>query len=89
MLFEEMMKNEYKSGHEDGMKEGRQLGQINLAFQVINAHFPISDNLTERIKSVDDEQVLLQLIDAASAAAGQEEFELLAEKLLAHQVEST
>ena len=65
------------------------LGQTNLALQVINAHFTISDNLTERIKSVDDEQVLLQLIDTASAAAGQEEFELLAEKLLAHQVEST
>ena len=97
MLFEEMMKNEYKSGHEDGMKEGMKegrkegilLGQTNLVLQVINAHFPISDNLTERIKSVDDEQVLLQLIDTASAAAGQEEFELLAEKLLAHQVEST
>ncbi|MCQ2496023.1 MAG: Rpn family recombination-promoting nuclease/putative transposase [Lachnospiraceae bacterium] len=89
MLFEEMMKKEFNNGMQEGIQKGVQIGQNNLALQVINTRFTISDSLTERIKSVNDENILSQLIINASAAADQEKFEALADKLLAHQVEST
>ena len=100
MIFEEMMKNEYKSGHEDGKaeglqegrregrREGRLEGKAEDVRHVLKAKYTISDILSERIRQVKSEEKLNELLIIAVKAASVEEFEDKLAKILADQVKS-
>jgi len=75
MLFEEMMKNEYKAGHEDGKAEGKLEGKIEDILQLLNARFTVPDTLPERISRITDENVLSKLHIDAAVSASIEDFE--------------
>lgn len=89
MLFEEMMKNEYKSGHEDGVAEGLVKGKIASLMLLLESGHTISDSLSEKIGQVNDEEKLDELLMVAVTAASVEEFEEKLDEILAGQVKST
>lgn len=78
MLFEEMMKNEYKAGHEDGKVEAK----IEYIIQLLNARFTVPDTLPERISRITDENVLSKLHIDAAVSASIEDFERELDKQL-------
>lgn len=85
MLLEEMMKNEYKAGREDGIIET----YIDSILQILNARFSVSDELSERIRAIEDKDVLSALILSAVLKSSVEEFESELNKLVSDQVVST
>jgi len=101
MLFEEMMKKEYKSGHEDGMREGElkgrrdglRMGELKgkreSVVSVLSSRFTVSDTLSEKLGLIEDEEVMSELLTLAVTAKSPEEFEVQVDKQIAHQVEST
>ena len=93
MLFEEMMKKEYKSGHEDGMQEGLRMGELKgkreSVVSVLSSRFTVSDTLSEKLGLIEDEEVMSELLTLAVTAKSPEEFEVQVDKQIAHQVEST
>lgn len=82
MLFEEMMKNEYKAGHEDGKAEGKLEGKLEDILQLLNARFTVPDTLPERISRITDENVLSKLHIDAAVSASIEDFERELDKQL-------
>ena len=96
MIFEEMMKNEYKSGHEDGKaeglqegrREGRLEGKAEDVRHVLKAKYTISGILSERIGQVNNEEKMNEMLIIAVKAASVEEFEDKLAKILADQVKS-
>ncbi|MCQ2495617.1 MAG: Rpn family recombination-promoting nuclease/putative transposase [Lachnospiraceae bacterium] len=93
MLFEEMMKNEYKAGREDGIIEGKREGQLEGRLEsiisVLSVRFNISAGLSEKLTSVNDGEKLSQLLTLAATAASAEDFESGLDAVLTNQVEST
>lgn len=85
MLLEEMMKNEYKAGREDGIIET----YIDSILQILKARFSVSDELSERIRAIEDKDVLSALILSAVLKSSVEEFESELNKLVSDQVVST
>ncbi len=70
MIFEEMMKNEYKMGHEDGLKEGIDIGKndgiiegkIEDIIYFLYLRFEVSDELSKKLHSVKDENAVSKLL---------------------------
>ncbi len=97
MLFEEMMKNEYKSGHEDGLKEGLEKGKIegkiegkiDSIISILFLRFEISDELSKKLHMISDENAILNLLVSATRAVSVEEFEKELNRVLTNQNEST
>ena len=85
MLFEEMMRKEYKSGHDDGMLEGK----LELITSFLSSRFIISDELSKKLQMISNEDALQNLLIAAAKAVSVEEFEKELAKVLPGQVEST
>ena len=89
MIFEEMMKNEYKTGHEDGRKEGKIEGKIESIIYFLSLRFKVSDELSKKLYSVKDENTVSNLLITATGVVSVDEFEAELEKVLMNQVEST
>jgi len=89
MLFEEMMKNEYKAGREDGIIEGKREGRLESIISVLSVRFNISAGLSEKLTSVNDGEKLSKLLTLAATAASAEDFESGLDAVLTNQVEST
>lgn len=67
MHFAEIMRDEYKAGKRDAVKE--------LIFGFLTDIAPVSDYLRDRILSVDDLDTLNMLLKEAVRATSLEEFE--------------
>ena len=64
MLFEEMMRKEYKSGHDDGMiegleqgrseglEQGRSEGKLESVCYILSSRFTISDELSKKLQMI-------------------------------------
>ena len=97
MLFEEMMRKEYKSGHDDGVIEGLERGRsegkfdgkLELITSFLSSRFTISDDLSKKLQMISNEDALQNLLIAAAKAVSVEEFEKELAKVLPGQVEST
>ena len=101
MLFEEMMRKEYKSGHDDGVIEGlergrseglergRNEGKLELITSFLSSRFTISDDLSKKLQMISNEDALQNLLIAAAKAVSVEEFEKELAEVLPGQVEST
>ena len=89
MLFEEMMRKEYKSGHEDGLKEGLAKGKLEAIYCILSSRFTISDELSKKLQMISNEDALRNLLIAAAKVVSPDEFETELRKVLPDQVEST
>ena len=85
MLFEEMMRKEYKSGHDDGMIEGK----LESVSYILSSRFTISDELSKKLQMISNEDALQNLLIASAKAVSVEEFEKELAEVLPGQVEST
>lgn len=89
MLFEELMKDEYNAGKAEGLElgkaEGLELGKAEAAqsilVEILHEIAPVSDNLKERISSIKELEVVMQLTVIAAKADSIEEFEKELEKM--------
>ena len=81
MLFEEMMKDEYKEGKEAGIKEGITKSKIADILSFLNEKGNVSPELKTKIKNLKDEQKLSELVKCAVLAESIEEFEEQLEKM--------
>lgn len=104
MLFEELMKNEYRAGREEGKAEGKaegiiegraegiiqgkREGLLEAVIKLLESRFTISDNLSERIRQVEDEEQINELLTSAVSAESVESFKEELGKILENQVES-
>ena len=104
MLFEELMKNEYRAGREEGKAEGKaegiiegraegiiqgkREGLLEAVIKLLESRFTISDNLSERIRQVKDEEQINELLTSAVSAESVESFKEKLGKILENQVES-
>ena len=78
MLLEEMLKDEWKAGHEKGRAEGHTEGRAHTILELLSFKPGIiSEELHTRILAQKDETVLLQYLRAAYSANSVEEFERL------------
>lgn len=76
MLLEEMLKDEWKAGHEKGRAEGHTEGRTYDILELLSFKpGVISEELRTRILLQKDEAVLLQYLRAAYSANSVEEFE--------------
>ena len=71
MLVEELMKEEYNAGKEDGKAEGI----VSSIVDFLSDLSPVSDDLESRIASVNDFEILKNLNKKAARATSIEEFE--------------
>ena len=71
MLVEELMKEEYNAGTEDGKAEGI----VSSIADFLSDLSPVSDDLESRIASVNDFEILKNLNKKAARATSIEEFE--------------
>lgn len=79
MLLEELMKDEYNAGKEDGKAEGIKLGSTffsNSIIEILNDISPISDNFKKRISSIENLETLALLVKKAARVQSVEEFEI-------------
>ena len=97
MLFEELMKDEYNAGKAEGLElgkaEGLELGKAqglelgkaeaaqSILVEILHEIAPVSDNLKERISSIKELEVVMQLTVIAAKADSIEEFEKELEKM--------
>ena len=96
MLFEELMKDEYNAGKAEGLElgkaeglelgkaQGLELGKAEAAksiLEILHEIAPVSDNLKERISSIKELEVVMQLTVTAAKADSIEEFEKELEKM--------
>ncbi|MDO4167911.1 MAG: hypothetical protein Q4D32_10965 [Eubacteriales bacterium] len=71
MLFEEMMKDEFKAGKAEGKIEGK----IEDILEVLADLGSVSDSLKERIRLVQDDQVLNEVFRLARKSGSIGEFQ--------------
>ncbi len=71
------------------MAEGKIEGKIEYITQLLKARFDVSDTLLERIKSVDNEDLLSELFTEAINAESIDDIISKIDKGLSGQVEST
>ena len=74
MLVEELMKEEYNAGKEDGKAEGIE-ALVSAIVDFLSDLSPVSDDLESRIASINDLEVLKDLNKKAARATSIEEFE--------------
>ena len=83
MLLEELMKDEYKAGKEEGLAEGKELGQEKALQDAKNnvigilkeKRMPISEELESQIRSVKELQEAMQLFAKATMVDSVQSFE--------------
>lgn len=75
MLFEELLKKEYKAGKVEGKIEGKIESTSEMIFDFLKEVAPISDELSSRITAIDDLNVLTVLCKRAAKIKSIEEFE--------------
>ena len=78
MTWEEIKKEEYRAGHAEGKAEGK----AELITILLASKFPISEELSHQIESINDVAMLDELFKAAIKAANIEEFEHCLENIL-------
>lgn len=78
MLFEEIKKEEYKAGKEEGLKEGLKEGR-NMQYiaicNILEGYGPVSDELKTRIQTIEDGAVLVSLTTIAARVKSISDFE--------------
>ena len=77
MLFEEMMRDEFKAGKQEGLQEGELKGRLQSIIDIISDLAPISAELKQRILSIQDSEAASKLIKGAVNASTISEFEEL------------
>ena len=80
MLFEELMKDEYNAGKAEGLELGKAEAAKSI-LEILHEIAPVSDNLKERISSIKELEVVMQLTVIAAKADSIEEFEKELEKM--------
>lgn len=75
MLVEELMKDEYNAGKEVGKNEGMKAALSSSIVSFLADLSPVSDDLKERIASIDDIEVLKLFNKKAAKATTIDEFE--------------
>lgn len=80
MLFEELMKDEYNAGKAEGLELGKAEAAKSI-LEILHEIAPVSDNLKERISSIKELEVVMQLTVTAAKADSIEEFEKELEKM--------
>lgn len=81
MLFEELMKDEYNAGKAEGLELGKAEAAQSILVEILHEIAPVSDNLKERISSIKELEVVMQLTVTAAKADSIEEFEKELEKM--------
>ena len=79
MLFEEMMKDEYKAGMEKGMEKGLLIA--------LEKYAPLPEAVTRKISSLTDEDTLTEVLRLAIGSTSLEQFTSEFEKLLEKEKE--
>lgn len=83
MMFEELLKDEYSAGRNEGLIEGRQegllegtcAGMIKSIVKVLSVHGAVSDSVKSQLEQITDEVRLEELLSVAINADGMEAFE--------------
>ena len=82
MLFEELLKDEYSAGMQDGMEKGTLRGIIKSILTVLSKRGTVTPQLQTRLETITDEVRLNELLSIAVEANGIEEFEEAFERIL-------
>lgn len=83
MMFEELLKDEYSAGRNEGLIEGRQegllegtcAGMVKSIVKVLSVHGTVSDSVKSQLEQITDQVRLEELLSAALNADGMEAFE--------------
>ena len=75
MLFEEIKREEFRAGKEEGRAEGQVEALYNSILDSLSDIAPISDSLKERVSLINDLDVLAALTKKAARAQSISEFE--------------
>ena len=81
MLLDEMLKDEYNAGKEDGRIEGKAEGIADSIIDILNDIGSVSGNLESRIRLIDNVDVLANLVKKAASVQSAKEFEAELDKL--------
>lgn len=74
MLFEEMMKDEFKAGKREGKIEGKIEARFEAIFELLEEIAPVPDSLQEKISSIQDDKILTLLHKKAARCESLDEF---------------